>query len=187
MTGMAMIAALLLAAAPQAAAPAAPAQAEPLAPGTIAVEPPPAEMGPPAVRRAFADAVERALFEARFTALPATSRSRYIARIKLTRTARGAVASNAREPKASSSVGNWGAAVGVTLPSDKRQLRGLIVTELEVEIVRRDGTGQPWRGRALTAQAEGTQADAPSVLAPKLANAAIRGFPAVQPEAVSIP
>lgn len=180
MTGMTMLAAMLLGVTPQ-------AEPEALRPGTIAIEPIAQDAGPAAARQAFADAVEGALFDARFTALPATSRSRYIARIKVTRTARGAVTSNAREPKASTSVGNWGAAIGVTLPSGKRQLRGLIVTELEVEIVRRDGTGTAWRGRALTAQAEGTQADAPSVLAPKLANAAIRGFPAVQPEAISIP
>ncbi|MEG3181208.1 hypothetical protein [Sphingomonas sp. LT1P40] len=160
---------------------------ETLAPGTVAVEPMAADGAPAAVRQIFAEAVERALSDARFMALPATSRSRYVARIKLTRTARGAVTSDEKEPRAAGGVGNWGAAVGVTLPSDKRQLRGLIVTELEVEIVRRDGTGPAWRGRALTAQAEGTRADAPAVLAPKLAAAAIRGFPAQQTEAASIP
>lgn len=172
-----------------AAIPAAARQADPEAPrpGTIAVEPLAEDAGPAPVRQAFSDAVERALFDARFTALPATSRSRYVARMKVTRTARGAVTSKAREPGAAAALGNWGAAVGVTLPSDKRQLRGLIVTELEVEIVRREGMQRVWRGRAITAQAEGTRADAPATLAGKLATAVIRRFPAQADEAVSVP
>ncbi|WP_447727233.1 hypothetical protein [Sphingomonas koreensis] len=180
---IAMIASILLAAVPQ------PAQAEPeaLRPGTVAIEPAADPAIPASARQTFADAVERALSDARFMALPATSRSRYIARVKVTRTTRGAVTSNAKEPGAGAAVGNWGGAIAVTLPSDKRQLRGLVVTELEVELVLREGMQPVWRGRALTAQAEGTRADAPATLAPKLANAAIRGFPAQQPEALSIP
>jgi hypothetical protein len=179
-----MITSLLLAASPQ---PVAQTEPEALRPGTVAIEPVADPAVPASARQTFADAVERALSDARFTALPATSRSRYIARVKVTRTARGAVTSNAREPGAGAAIGNWGGAVAVTLPSDKRQLRGLIVTELEVELVQREGMQPVWRGRALTAQAEGTRADAPATLAPKLASAAVRGFPAQQPEPVSIP
>ncbi len=182
MTGMAVIAALLLATAPQAET-----GTEGLRPGTVVVEPPADTALPAAARQRFADAVERALFDARFIALPAAARSRYIARVKLTRTARGAVAADGRERRASGNVGNWGAGLSVTMPSDKTQLRGLIVTELEVELVRRDGMQPVWRGRALTAQAEGTRNDAPEVLAPKLAAAAMRGFPAEQTEAMSVP
>ncbi|MCW4461937.1 hypothetical protein OK349_09475 [Sphingomonas sp. BT-65] len=171
-----------------AAAPAA-AQEAPEAPrpGTVAIEPLAKEAGPATVRQVFADAVERALMDARFTALPATSRSRYVARMKLTRTARGAVTSNAKEEGMATAIGNWGAAIGVTLPSDKRQLRGLIVTELEVEILLREGMQRVWSGRAVTAQAEGTKADAPAALAAKLAPAVIRRFPAQSDEAISIP
>lgn len=182
MTVVAMIASLLLA-----AAPAPPAESEALRPGTVAIESAADPAIPASVRQTFADAVERALSDARFTALPATSRSRYIARVKVKRTTRGAVTSNPREPGTVAAAGNWGGAVAVTLPSDKRALRGLIVTELEVELVRRDGMQPVWSGRALTAQAEGTRADAPATLAPKLASAAVRGFPAQQPEALSIP
>lgn len=175
---------IALAAATPAAAQEAP---EPLRPGTVAIEPLAKEAGPAAVRQAFADAVERALLDARFTALPTTSRSRYVARMKLTRTARGAVTSNAKEEGAATAVGNWGVAVGVMLPSGKRQLRGLMVTELEVEILRREGMQRVWSGRAVTAQAEGTKADAPAALAAKLASAVIRRFPAPSEEAISIP
>ena len=184
MTAVAMITSLLLAAAPQAVAQTEP---EALRAGTVAIESVADAAVPASARQTFADAVERALSDARFTALPATSRSRYIARVKVTRTARGAVTSNAKEPGATGALGNWGGGVAVTLPSDKRQLRGLVVTELEVELVLRDGMQPVWRGRALTAQAEGMRADAPATLAPKLANAAVRGFPAQQPEPLSIP
>lgn len=180
MTAIAMMASILLVAAPQ-------AEPEALRPGTVAIEPMADPTIPAAARQTFADAVERALSDARFMALPATSRSRYIARVKVTRTARGAVTSNAKEPGAGAAVGNWGGAVAVTLPSNKQQLRGLIVTELEVELVLRDGMQSVWRGRALTAQAEGTRADAPATLAPKLAGAAVRSFPVQQSEALSIP
>ncbi|WP_343517765.1 hypothetical protein [Sphingomonas sp.] len=175
---------IALAAAVPAAAQEAPA---PLRPGTVAIEPLAKEAGPAVVRQAFADAVERALMDASFTALPVTSRSRYVARIKLTRTARGAVTSNAKEEGVATAVGNWGVAVGMMLPSDKRQLRGLMVTELEVEIVLREGMQRVWSGRAVTAQAEGTKADAPAALAAKLAPAVIRRFPAQSDEAISIP
>lgn len=181
---MSMIAAFLFAA----LAPVAPDQAEaPLVPGTVAIESAADSAIPASVRQTFADAVERALADARFTALPATSRSRYIARVKVMRTARGAVTSKAKTPGPAAAVGNWGAAIGVSIPSNKQALRGLIVTELEVELVLRDGMKPVWHGRALTAQAEGTSADAPATLAPKLASAAVRGFPAEQPEAISIP
>ena len=182
MTAIALIASLLLAAPPA-------VQTEPdaLRPGTVAIESAADPAIPASARQTFADAVERALSDARFTALPATSRSRYIARVKVTRTARGAVTSKAKTPAPAAAVGNWGAAIGVSMPSNKQALRGLIVTELQVELVLRDGMKPVWSGRALTAQAEGTGADAPATLAPKLANAAVRGFPAQQPEPLSIP
>lgn len=183
MTASAMIASIFLVVAPQ------PTQAEPevLRPGTVAIEPVADPAIPAPARQTFADAVERALSDARFTTLPATSRSRYIARVKVTRTARGAVTSKGKAPGPGAAVGNWGGAIAVTLPSNKQQLRGLIVTELEVELVLREGMQPVWRGRALTAQAEGTRADDPATLATKLAGAAVRGFPAQQSEALSIP
>ncbi len=156
-------------------------------PGTVTVEAAAGDETPAAVRQVFADAVEQALLDARFTALPAQARGRYIARIGITRAERGAVASNGRERGASGGLGNWGGAVSVTLPSDKRQLRGLIVTTLKVELVSRADDKVVWSGSALTAQAEGTRADVPATLASKLAPAIIRAFPQTLAEPLSIP
>ncbi len=158
-----------------------------LTPGTVTVEAVADANTPAAVRQVFADAVEQALLDARFTALPPQARGRYIARIGVTRAERGAVASNGREPGASGGLGNWGGGVSVTLPSDKRQLRGLIVTTLTVELVSRADDKIVWRGSALTAQAAGTRADVPATLAAKLAPAIIRAFPQTLAEPLSIP
>ncbi|WP_337846363.1 hypothetical protein [Sphingomonas sp.] len=177
------IAALAFLAAAQAGGQDAPA----LTPGTVTVETAAGADTPAAVRQVFADAVEQALLDARFTALPSQARGRYIARIGVTRAPRGAVASNGREPGASGGVGNWGGGISVALPSDKRQLRGLIVTTLTVELVARADDTVVWRGSALTAQAEGTRADTPAALAAKLAPAIIRSFPQPLAEPLSIP
>lgn len=57
-------------------------------PGTVTVEPLPEEAGPAAVRTVFVDAVERALIDANFIALPgAAGQARYIARIAVSRRA----------------------------------------------------------------------------------------------------
>jgi hypothetical protein len=168
------------------AAPEQTEQATP-APGTVTVEPLAADANPPEVKRAFAEAVEHALFDARFTPLPGAGHGRYIARFKVTRSARGAVMSNAKEEGADGTAGNWGAQLRVTMPSNKTQLRGLVVTELEVEIVRRGDMQPVWSGRALTAQAQGTSADTAGVVAKKLADAVIRTFPARSADAVSVP
>lgn len=158
-----------------------------LTPGTVTVEAVADADTPAAVRQVFADAVEQALLDARFIALPAQARGRYIARISLTRAERGAVASNGRERGASGGLGNWGGAVSVALPSDKRQLRGLIVTTLTVELVSRADDKVVWTGSALTAQAAGTRADVPATLADKLAPAIIRAFPQTLAEPLSVP
>ncbi|MFL9839400.1 hypothetical protein ABS767_00370 [Sphingomonas sp. ST-64] len=162
-------------------------EAPALTPGTVTVEAAEGDAAPAPVRSVFADAIEQALLDARFTALPGQARGRYIARFAITRAARGAVASNGPEQGARGSVGNWGGAFGVTLPSDKRQLRGLIVTQLTIELVARADLQPVWRGSALTAQAEGTKADAPAALAAKLAPAILRAFPASLAEPVSVP
>ena len=158
-----------------------------LTPGTVTVEAAAGDETPAAVRQVFAEAVEQALLDARFTALPAQARGRYVARISLTRAERGAVASNGRERGAAGGLGNWGGAVSVALPSDKRQLRGLIVTTLKVELVSRADETVMWTGSALTAQAEGTRNDTPAALAAKLAPAVIRAFPQTLAEPLSIP
>lgn len=176
----AMLAAMTLAAS-------APAAQDAVAPGTVTVEPLPDEAASPEARRLFAEAVERALVDREFLALPAGNRGRYVARMKLSRRAEGSVAVNAAEPGADGSVGNWGAALSVALPSNKRQMRSLVVTELEIEILRRDGMQPVWSGRALTVKPQGTPSDAPGTLARKLAEAVMRVFPEQMAEPVSVP
>lgn len=155
-------------------------------PGTITVEPV-AGASTPAEGQVFVEAVANALAEADFTPLPSAGKGRYIARITVTRSARGLVSSDAPKKGASGSVGNWGAAIGVMLPSDKSQLRALIVTRLEVRIFRRDGQALVWSGRALTVQTQGSRGDAVGVLAKKLANTVIRHFPEQSSEPASVP
>lgn len=158
-----------------------------ITPGTVTVDPLPDEAGSPEARRLFAEAVESALNDANFLALPAGNRGRYVARMKLSRRAEGSVAVDAAEPGADSSVGNWGAALRVTMPSGKQQIRPLVVTELEIELLRRDGMQRVWNGRALTVKPQGTPGDTPAALAKKLADAAMRAFPQQMPDPASVP
>lgn len=193
-----MVASMLLAAAlipaqtvatpPPAAAP-VPIQADALPiPGTVTVEPLPQDAGPAATRAVFADAVERALIDANFVALPgAAGQARYIARIAVSRRAKGEVAVDAPVAGIATQVGNWGAGMMVTLPSSKERLRALMITELTIELVSRADGRVVWRGSALTAQADGTPDDAPATVAAKLAAAVMRGFPEMQAAPVSVP
>lgn len=159
-----------------------------LTPGTVTVEPLPEETGPAAVRAVFAEAVERALIDANFIALPgARGQARYIARIAVSRRGQGEVAADAPVAGTATQVGNWGAGMTVTLPSAKSQLRALVITELTIELMSRAEGRVVWRGSALTAQADGKAADAPGAVAAKLAGAVMRGFPEVREGAVSVP
>lgn len=177
-----------VAAPPPAAAP-VPVQGDAVpTPGTVTVEPLPEDAGPDAVRAVFAEAVERALIDANFIALPgAGGQARYIARIAVSRRAQGEVAADAPVAGTATQVGNWGAGMTVTLPSAKSQLRALVITELTIELVSRAEGRVVWRGSALTAQADGTPDDAPGAVAAKLAGAVMRGFPEVREGAVSVP
>lgn len=184
MTVLSIATALVVALTPVAAAF---APQEPVAPGTITVEPLPDDAASPEARQRFAEAVERALVDREFLALPAGNRGRYIARMKLSRRAEGSVAVNAAEPGADSSLGNWGAALRVTMPSGKQQIRSLVVTEFAIEILRRDEMRPVWSGRALTVKPQGTPEDTPAVLAKKLADAVMRVFPQQMEGPVSVP
>lgn len=158
-----------------------------LTPGTVRVEPLPETRGSASARAAYEEAVAIALGEAGFTMLPGrTGASRYIARIAVSRQVRGEVTSAAPVRGIETRAGNWGAGATVTLPSGKERLRPLVITELTIELVSRADGSTVWRGSALTAQADGTPDDALGVVAAKLADAAMRGFPEVQ-EAASVP
>jgi len=178
-----------VASAPPPAAAAVPVQSDAVpTPGTVTVEPMAEEAGPAEVRTVFAEAVERALIDANFIALPgAAVQARYIARIAVSRRAQGEVAADGQEAGAATQVGNWGAGLRVTLPSSKSQLRALVMTELTIELASRAEGRVVWRGSALTAQADGTPGDAPGAVAAKLAGAVMRGFPEVREGAVSVP
>jgi hypothetical protein len=189
MTVLSITVAILAAMTPAASAPAAQEAVapSPVAPGTITVEPLPDTRGSPEARRLFAEAVERALVDREFLALPTGNRGRYVARMKLSRRAEGSVAVNAAEPGADANVGNWGAALRVTMPSGKQHIRSLIVTELEIEILRGGGMQPVWAGRALTVRPQGTPGDAPAAVAKALADAVMRAFPEQMEGPVSVP
>ena len=156
-------------------------------PGTITIERVENDLDAPEVGGVFAEAVQRALLNARFTALPSPSHSRYIARIAVTHNLRGTVTSDAKEAAPASNVGNWGAQLRVTLPSTKTQMRGLVVTTLTIEIALRSTDQLVWKGSALTAQVEGTRMNAPSIVAQKLADALIQNLPETLDRPISVP
>ncbi|MGF7146707.1 hypothetical protein FHS96_000316 [Sphingomonas zeicaulis] len=154
-----------------------------VAPGTIVIESSgagaDAETPSP-----FVDAVETALLDAQFLTLPGRGGSRYLARVAVTRTSRGQVTADQRDP-ARARAGNWG--LSVTLPADKGKLRDLIATELDVTIVSRKDDQTVWRGRAVTVQTEGSPDDAADKLATKLAGALFRRFPQSAEEPIAVP
>ncbi|TPG41116.1 hypothetical protein EAH79_08345 [Sphingomonas koreensis] len=156
-------------------------------PGTIDVElaPQPDEAG--AADQAFADAVSSALAAANFMPLPGHGHGRYVADVTVTRRAGGAVTSDADEPPATADAGDWTVRLGVTLPSRKTQLHGLIVTQLDVHIRLRGADRPIWSGSAMTAQVDGTRAGAPAAVAGKLADALIPQFPNTIEGTIAVP
>ena len=181
---MAILRLLAIAAAAAAALAQPPAQtpATPT-PGTIVVELP--DDSPATL--AFAEAIERALPDAGFLVLPARSKSRYVARFAVARHTRGLAAADAPEAPSSVVTGNWGARLHTTLPSDKTGIHGLVVTELEIDILPRGAARPVWSGSAMTVQVETTPNDAPAAIAAKLAGPLIRHFPAPSQGPISVP
>ncbi|RDE07097.1 hypothetical protein DVW87_05435 [Sphingomonas aracearum] len=154
--------------------------------GTITVEPLPAAAAPPDTREAFAEAVSAALLENGFLALP-HGQGRYVARMTLIRTPRGIVTGPVGRSGPTAALGNWGGGVQVALPTGKKALRTLFVTELVIEISPRGSTRNVWRGEAVSVKAEGSAGDTPGVLAPGLARAALRAYPRVMQQPVAVP
>ncbi|HEU4960261.1 MAG TPA: hypothetical protein VFT56_07615 [Sphingomonas sp.] len=154
-------------------------------PGTVTVALADGRAVPPDIGRVFADAVERALLDADFTALPAPSQSRYVAEVTVTQDARGLVAAEDGGSSASPEVS--GGRLRLPLPSNKSQLQGLVVTKLTVRILLR-ATGQAvWSGSAVTAAVQGAADAAPAAIAAKLANVLIRRFPAKLDGPITVP
>jgi hypothetical protein len=156
-------------------------------PGTVTVQLADADTLPPELRQSLVEGVQRALAEANFMALPTPGHSRYVARATVTRRSRGLAEADADEAAPASNLGNWGARLRVTLPSDKTQTRGLFLTELDLAIVLRRTGRTVWSGSAITAEVDGTREGAPEAVAYKLARALIGRFPATLAEPISVP
>lgn len=130
--------------------------------------------------RPFAEAVEQALAERGFTAMPDRDHGRYRAEVTVEREKAGLVTSPV--PRGQSSVNlSGGASVQVPLASNKRQVNDLVVTRLTVRLVERSDGRAVWAGSAVTARA-GT-----ANVAPALARAAVSSFPRSYAEPVSVP
>ena len=144
--------------------------------GTITVEPADKRVPP-----AFADAVRRALGDAYFLPLPGSGHGRYIARISVTQQNRGLATTDPAEAPSHASAGDWAVRFHATLPSHKTDIDSLLVTELTVTIIERDGMKALWTGSALTAGA------ASADVADKLAEAVIRRYPSPTPSPIPVP
>jgi hypothetical protein len=162
------------------------AQAEPMRPGTVTVELSPVD-GDGDAQRPLTDAVQAALANADFTVLPSADHSRYIARVAVARDARGSVTAKTIPGKATGSLGGWGAQGNVTLPSSKRELHDLVMTELTVTLVTRADGKAVWSGRAATAQVDGTRQGDPAAVFGKLATAVLSRFPLAADRLISVP
>ena len=156
-----------------------------LTPGTITIVPTTGAALPVGTGRVFDEAVQRASLRAGFTLLPGQDHSRYIAKVEVTYTSRGAVAagrSAAPPPLASLSGG-----VSLSLPAGGSRLSELAVTELKVVISRRSDGRDVWSGSAVTARVTDSRSGAVDVIAPTLADAVLSQFPFQTDSPVSIP
>jgi hypothetical protein len=153
-------------------------------PGTIAIVAAESPTTSPAITKTFMDAVQRTLLRTPFLPLPDANHSLYVAKVEVSQTQRGVVRSgNDRSDRPGMSAGLG----GLTLPSGKDQLRGLIVTRLEVTVSLRRDDHVVWRGQATTVRASGTRAGAPSVVATALSDALLTWFPRQLPGPMSVP
>ena len=77
--------------------------------------------------------------------------------------------------------------LSLTLPSGKDQLRGLIVTRLEVTVTLRRDNHVVWTGQATTVRTSGTQTGEPLAVAAALSDALLTWFPRQLPGPLSVP
>jgi hypothetical protein len=66
-------------------------------------------------------------------------------------------------------------------------LRQLTTTELDIDLIGRDGATSAWSGKAKTVQIDGTAAGSPQALATKLGDALLAAFPTTSAEAIAVP
>lgn len=155
-------------------------------PGTIAIVARANATTSPAVTKIFTDAVQRALLRTSFLPLPDANHSLYVAEIEVSQTQRGVVRSgNDRSDRSGMAAGLGG--LSLTLPSGKDQLRGLIVTRLEVTVSLRRDSRVVWTGQATTVRPSGTRTGDSSVVAAALSDALLTWFPRQLPGPLSVP
>ncbi|WP_426291349.1 hypothetical protein [Sphingomonas sp. TWP1-3-1] len=155
-------------------------------PGTIAIVAAESPTTSPAITKTFMDAVQRTFLRTPFLPLPDANHSLYVAKVEVSQTQRGVVRSgNDRSDRPGMAAGLGG--LSLTLPSGKDQLRGLIVTRLEVTVSLRRDDHVVWKGQATTVRASGTRAGAPSVVATALSDALLTWFPQQLPGPMSVP
>jgi len=178
---------VVLAAMLTAQAAAAPAPSQLVVGGTIAVEREAQARRGPDTTRVFADAVEAALTDAGFIAIPHTAHARQVAAIAVTRTGHGAAlakGASAGPPLPMVTAGGGGVSIGL---GSKVNVGEMVATELTLRITRRGERAPIWEGRAVTYQVSGTRADDPVALARKLSAALVRNFGAPSGLLVSVP
>lgn len=160
-------------------------EAAAITPGTFAVKlPAPVNRRPPP-ETPFAEAVDVALAQAGFTAIPSADHARYAVTVEVTRTAKGSVMADTPTPGSGAIAGNGGVSFG--LGGSNQSVGSLVSTELTVRFVRRGETEPAWEGHAVTHQVAGSRSDAPTALATKLASALFRNFPQPSGLRISVP
>ncbi|MCK0532993.1 DUF4136 domain-containing protein [Sphingobium agri] len=150
--------------------------------GTVAVEEMPANPDAGLEFRTYAAAVEQELQRAGFSAVPAVTRSEYVASVGFRRSFRPAGYGNDGRPVSvgvgggvgSGGYSGLGVGIGINLSGRPKDV---VTTELQVQIRRRSDSTTIWEGRAFTQAREGTPAAQPGIAAQKLANALIGGYP----------
>jgi hypothetical protein len=163
-----------------------PVAASVVKPGTIAIVAADSSTTSPAITKTFTDAVQRSFLRTAFLPLPDANHSLYVAKVEVLQTQRGVVRSGndrSDRPGMAARLGR----LSLTLPSGKDQLRGLIVTRLEVTVTLRRDKHVVWTGQATTVRASGTRTGDPSVVAAALSDALLTWFPRQLPGPLSVP
>lgn len=171
---------------------AAPAPAPGAERGTIAVTRPAPENRRPAPTLPFAEALESALVDGGYTALPDTGNARQVATIAVERTVQGSVMAKGSGSDSQSSggmLGGNGVGVGMSvgLGSGGARVGALVTTALTVRLTRRGEAAPYWEGRMTTNQIAGSRGDAPDALATKLAAAMVRNLDQPSGVVASVP
>lgn len=135
----------------------------------------------------FVDAAEHAVLRTSFLPLPNPSHSRYIATIEVSQTPRGVVATRDRASVDLPKMKYGGGGLSLTLPSNKGQLHGLILTRLTVKVSLRGDDRVVWSGQAVTIRVADTRNGEISVVAATLADALFSRFPNHMSEPISVP